>query len=311
MDVVVLLQQRGSLEGGERFAAARGVPDVAVAVVFVDALDDVLHGIDLIRAHDHELLLAREQHHVTADGAAEVALFQEVFGELVELGDLSVIFTGELIDGQEALVGIEGEVAGVVVGEVVAAVAVTDDEQLHEAEQRLAVAIAGIALVFNDLLHGPTGIHAERLQLDLHTGHAVDEQDDVVTVVAVVSVDAQLVDHLEVVFAPVLEVHQRVVQRCAIVASEGVDAAQDPGGGVDIRGYDFIQQPGELGFRQLDAVQSLELLAEILLQCRTIPNVVAVFVLQVLKCANEAVFDMFLPHRVTRPAVGLRVGGRG
>jgi hypothetical protein len=106
--------------------------------------------------------------------------------------------SGELIDGQEALVGIEGEVAGVVVGEVVGAVAVADDEELHEAEQRLGVAVAGVVLVFDDLLHGPARIHAEGLQLDLHTGHAVDEQDDVVAVVAVVRVDAELVDDLEV-----------------------------------------------------------------------------------------------------------------
>jgi hypothetical protein len=68
---------------------------------------------------------------------------------------LLVVLVGELIDGQEALVGIEGEVAGVVVGEVVGAVAVADDEELHEAEQRLGVAVAGVVLVFDDLLHGP------------------------------------------------------------------------------------------------------------------------------------------------------------
>jgi hypothetical protein len=89
VDVVVFLEQGGSLEGGERLAAAGGVPDVAVAVVFVDALHHVLHGIDLVGPHDHELLLAGEQHHVAADGPAEVALFQEALGELVEVGDLA------------------------------------------------------------------------------------------------------------------------------------------------------------------------------------------------------------------------------
>ena len=42
-------------------------------------------------------------------------------------------------------------------------------------------------------------------------GHAVDEQDDVVAVVAVVGVDAELVDDLEGVLAPVLDVDERVV----------------------------------------------------------------------------------------------------
>jgi hypothetical protein len=62
------------------------------------------------------------------------------------LGDLAVVLVRELVDGQEALVGIEGEVAGVVVGEVVGVGAVADDEKLQEAQQRFAVAIAGIVL---------------------------------------------------------------------------------------------------------------------------------------------------------------------
>ena len=53
------------------------------------------------------------------------------------------------------------------------------------------------------------------------TGHAVDEEDDVVAVVAVVGVDAELVDDLEGVLAPVLDVDERVVQRRAVVAGEG------------------------------------------------------------------------------------------
>jgi hypothetical protein len=45
-------------------------------------------------------------------------------------------------------------------------------------------------------------------------------------VVAVVRVDAELVDDLEGVLAPILQVHQRVVERRAIVASERVDLPQ-------------------------------------------------------------------------------------
>ena len=103
-------------------------------------------------------------------------------------------------------------------------VAVADDEELEEAEERLGVAVAGVVLVIDDLLHGPARADAERLQLDLHDRHAVDEQDDVVAVVAVVGVDAELVDDLEGVLAPVLDVDEGVVQRRAVVAGEAVDA---------------------------------------------------------------------------------------
>lgn len=260
---------------------------------------------------EEELLLADDEHHVATDGAAKVALFQEALGEGIEVGDLGVVLVRELIDGQEALVGIEGEVAGVVVREVVGAVAVADDEDLHEAEQRLRVAVAGVVLVFDDLLHGPAGIHAEGLQLDLHAGHAIDEQDDIVTVVAVVRVDAELVDHLEGVFAPVFEVHQGVVQRRAVVAGEAVHCPEGLRRGEDVGGDDLIQQAGELGIREADAVQGLELLAEVLFQRGAVGDVGPVVVFQPLELTDEAVFDaVFLEDR--RWCVGgLGVGGLG
>ncbi len=86
--------------------------------------------------------------------------------------------------------------------------AVADDEELQEAQQRFAVAIAGIGLVINDLLHGPAWADCQGLQLDLHHRHTVDEQHHVVTVMAIFSVHTQLVDDLEVVFAPVSDVDQ-------------------------------------------------------------------------------------------------------
>ena len=152
-------------------------------------------------------MLSRQQHHVAGDGAAEVALFQEAGSELIEVGDFAVVFIGELIDGQELLIGVEGEVAAVVVGEVVGAVAVTDDIKLHEAEQRFGVAVARVALVFDDLLHRPSWIDAKAFEFNLHHRHTVDQQDHVKTMVAVVRIDAELVDDLEVIFAPILEVY--------------------------------------------------------------------------------------------------------
>ena len=119
LDVGVVLEQRGGLEGGERLAAAGGVPDVAVAAVLRGCSSTIaLHRIDLVRPHHQQLLLAGDEHHVAADHLAEGALCEERLGEAVEVGDLLVVLVGELVDGQEALVGIEGEVAGVVVGEV-------------------------------------------------------------------------------------------------------------------------------------------------------------------------------------------------
>ena len=120
----------------------------------MDALHNGLHGIDLVGAHHEQLLLTGYQHHVAADHLAEGAFDEEGLGEAVEVGDLFVILRGKLIDGEEALVGIEGEMTGVVVGEIPGVGAIADDEELKEAEERLRVAVAGVVLVINDLLHG-------------------------------------------------------------------------------------------------------------------------------------------------------------
>jgi len=114
------------------------------------------------RPWDHQkLLLACNEYHVAADRLPKGAFDEEGLGEAIEVGDLFVVHLGELIDGEEALLGIESEVAGVVVGEVPGLGAVADYEELEEAEKRLGVAVAGVVLVIDDLLHGSARADAE------------------------------------------------------------------------------------------------------------------------------------------------------
>src|SRR5690625_3022792 len=115
-----------------------------------------------------------------------------------------MLFTSQLVNGKEELVGVKGELLTRDVGEVPGVVAVADDKQLHEEQQRVGVAAARFIAVLDDLLHGSARGDAQRLQLDLHSRQAVDEQNYIVAMVAVIGVDTQLVDDLEVVFAPVL-----------------------------------------------------------------------------------------------------------
>ena len=289
------LEQGGGLEAGQRLAAAGGVPDVAIAEVLVDALDDVLDRVDLVRPHHQQLLLAGHQHHVAADHLAQRALGQERLGEGVDAVDLAVVRRGVLVDRQEALVRVEGEVARVVVGEVVGEIAVADHEQLDEAQQRAHVAVAGVVLVLDDLLDRPARVDAERLQLDLHRRHAVDEQQHVVAVVAVVGVDAELAGDLEVVFAPVVDIHQRVVERRAVIAREGVAVAQRVCGFEHVRRDDLFQQALELGIGQADPIQRFELLTEVALHCRAVADVRAQRVLELAKLFDEFLLDGAFP----------------
>ena len=60
VDALVGLEQRRCLEGGERLARAGRVPDVAVAAILVDAIDNGFHRVNLVWAHHQELPLGRD-----------------------------------------------------------------------------------------------------------------------------------------------------------------------------------------------------------------------------------------------------------
>jgi hypothetical protein len=59
---------------------------------------------------------------------------------------------------------------------------------------------------------------------------------------AVVGIDAKLVDDLEGVFAPVLDVDEGVVKGGAVVTGEAVDLAEKGCGGEDVRGDDLVKE---------------------------------------------------------------------
>ena len=98
---------------------------------------------------------------------------------------------------------------------------------MQEAEQGSSVAAAGIVLVIDDLLDGTARSNAEGLEFDLHRRHAIDEYNYVVAAVGVVGVEANLLDHLKGVFAPVLDIDQRVIERRAVIASEALVLAKN------------------------------------------------------------------------------------
>jgi type I restriction enzyme M protein len=91
------------------------------------------------------------------------------------------------------------------------------------------------------------------------------KDEHVVAVMAVVGVDAQLADDFKRVFAPVLDIDQGVIQRCAIFAGEGIDAAQGASGGEDVGRDYLVEQPGELAIGQVDAIEGVKLLAKVAL----------------------------------------------
>lgn len=162
--------------------------------------------------------------------------------------DFRVVLGGELVDGKELLLGVEGEMSSVVVSEIPRLCSVVDDEELDETEKRLGVAVSGIVLVIHDLPHRPPGADSKCLQFDLDDGDTVDQEDDVVTVVAVVGVDPKLIDDFKAVLAPVLDVDERVVERSAVVPDERLAVSQGACGFVHVRRDDFVEKSLELTF---------------------------------------------------------------
>src|SRR5690625_4233625 len=163
----------------------------------------------------------------------------------------------------------------VVVGEIPRLAAIADDEQLHEAEQAVRVAGAGITAGINDLLHRAARRDLQRFQFDLHEWQTVDQEDNIVTVVTAFRIDAQLVDDLEGVLAPVPQVDELVVKRSAVFSLEGVASAQSFRVCEHVRGYNRVKKPFEFAICEVDPIKSLELLAKISLQGVAVAEIVA------------------------------------
>jgi len=229
----------------------------------LNAVDDGRDGVDLVRAHHQEPLLARDENHVLADHLAERALGEEPVGEVVQVGDLAVVLGREPVDRKEPLVRVEGEVPLVVVGEVLRIRAVANDEERDEAEQRLGVSVTGVVLVVEDLLHRPPRADSKRLHLDRNDGDAVDQEHDVVPVMAVVGIDAELIDDFEAVLALVLDVDEGVVERRAVIPGERFPVAEGACGFVHVGCHDVIEESQELAVRELDAIQGIEPFPEV------------------------------------------------
>ena len=282
VDVVVGLEECRCLERGERLARAGRVPDVAVATVLLNAIHNRLDRVNLVRAHHEELGLACDENHVLADHLAKRALGEELIGEVVEVGNLGVVLGREPANRKKPLISVEGEVPCIVVGEVPSVRAiVADDKKLNEAEKRVCVSVAGVVLVFDDLLHRLLRADPKCLQLDLNDGNAVDQEDDVVAVIAAVRIDAGLIDDLKCVLAPVLDVDERVVERRSVVADECFPVPEGACGFVHVGCDDLIEESLELAVGECDTIQGFELFPEVCFKRCSIADAGAIFVLEV------------------------------
>ena len=71
---------------------------------------------------------------------------------------------------------------------------------------------------------------------------------------AVVGIDAELIDDLEGVLAPVLDIDEGVVERRTVVADERFPVAERPGGFVNIGCDNLVEEPFELAVGECDTI---------------------------------------------------------
>ena len=81
--------------------------------------------------------------------------------------------------------------------------------------------------------------------------------------IAIVGIDAKLIDDLEAVLAPVLDFDQGVVERCAVFADERFPVPEGLGGCIHVGSDNLVEDPVELAIGQRDTIQGIEFFPEI------------------------------------------------
>jgi hypothetical protein len=147
------------------------------------------------------------------------------------------------------------------------------------------------------LLHGPARADRPGFQLDLDYRYAVYEKLNFVAVMAVVSVNAQLVDDFTVLLAPVLDVNQGVAQLRSVVALKTVDVAKPLGSAVDIGRDKAVEQALKLAISQMYAVQRFELGSEVSFERSAVAIAGAIGVLKVAELDDQIKFDLLFCSR--------------
>ena len=98
---------------------------------------------------------------------------------------------------------------------------------------------------------------------------------------AVVRIDAELIDDLEGVLAPVLDVDESVVERRVVVSDKRFPVSEGPRGFVHVWRDDLVEESLKLAVGQFHTVQGFEFFPEVCFKCDSVANVGAMFILEV------------------------------
>ena len=109
---------------------------------------------------------------------------------------------------------------------------------------------------------------------------------------AVVGIDAELIDDFEGILAPILDVDEGVVEWCAVVAAECFAVPEGTGSFVHVRRDDLVAESLEFAVRECDTIEGFELFPEVCFKRGSITDIGAILVLEVPQFGDQVLFKI-------------------
>ncbi len=243
-----------------------------------DAVDNLFRSAYLIRPHDHQQLLAREDA-IFGEDVKKGVLGKEGLGEVRQVGDGHILGVGPPRRELKGVVSVPalswlllsavlpdmGKAGGVAV--IFRLCAVGYNKNLYVLEEAGA-APERLALVAVDLVERLTNGHAPPLQLHVDERQAVDEDGHIVAVVTRAALGRVLVDDLQAVVVDILLVEDADISALAVVELKSLHVIllnelrllHDT---IVLIGQDGGVEPPPLGVGKGDAVELLHPAAQV------------------------------------------------
>jgi len=99
-----------------------------------------------------------------------------------------------------------------IIGKIIGFIAVANNKQLHKTHQGIAISVSRIIFIIHDLLHCLSWGNVNFFQLNLHHRQSINQQNNIIPMIAILGIDAQLIDNFIIVFAPIFYVYKGIMQ---------------------------------------------------------------------------------------------------
>ena len=193
--IVQFRYKLGCLERSQGFACSCCMPDIAVIIRVFHTVENLLHGIELVRAKHHQAFVSLMQYNELANNLAQRTLVEERCGKLLQVVERNVCGIRPVECELEAAIRIVGEIASVHT--------IRYDKQLdvikQSMERSLVIALYLVVCLFQ--------FHTSALQFYLNQRQTIDEYCHIVTAF-LSTLNRDLIGNLKLVLTPVSAVQE-------------------------------------------------------------------------------------------------------